>query len=58
MIKKSVINKCREVNRSIKQMIKSISSESQRDIINSEHMYEEVNYVNNSFTYIENSSYS
>ena len=55
---KSVITKWREVNRSINQMIKSSSSESGHDITNSEHMYEEENYVNDSFTNIENSSYN
>ena len=55
---KSVITKCREVNRSINQMIRSHSSESEHDIINNEHMYEEENYVNDSFTNIENSSYN
>ena len=55
---KSVITKWREVNRSINQTIKSSSSESEHDIMNIEHMHEEENYVNDSFTNIENSSYS
>ena len=46
---KSVITKCREVNRSINQMIKSSSNESEHDIINSQHMYKEENYMNDSF---------
>ena len=57
---KSVITKWREVNRSINQMIKSSSSESEHDIMNNEHMHENennVNDVNDSFTNIENSSY-
>ena len=55
---KSVITKWREVNRSINQTIKSSSSESEHDIMNIEHMHEEENYLNDSFTNIENSSYS
>ena len=55
---KSATTKWREVNRSINQMIQSSSSESEHDIINSEHMYEEENYVNDSFTNKENSSYN
>ena len=58
---KSVITKWREVNRSINQMIKSSSSESEHDIMNTEHMHENennVNDVNDSFTHIENSSYN
>ena len=55
---KSVITKWREVNRSINQMIKSSSSESEHDIMNIEHRHEEENYVNDSFTNIENSSYN
>ena len=55
---KSVITKWREVNRSINQMIKSSNSASEHDLINSEHMYEEENYVNDSFTNIEKSSYN
>ena len=55
---KSVITKWREVNRSINQMIKRSSSENEHDITNSEHMYEEENYVNDSFTNIENISYN
>ena len=55
---KSVINKWRQVNRSINQTIKSSSSESEHDIMNIEHMHEEENYLNDSFTNIENSSYS
>ena len=57
---KSVIAKWREVNRSINQMIKSSSSESEHDIMNTEYMHENennVNDVNDSFTNIENSSY-
>ena len=53
-----IITKWREVNRTINQMIKSSSNEGEHDIINSEHMYEEENYVNDSFTNIENSSYN
>ena len=58
---KSVITKWREVNRSINQMIKSSSSESEHDIMNTEHMHEnenDVNDVNDSFTNIENTSYN
>ena len=55
---KSVITKWREVNRSINQTIKSSRSESEHDIMNIEHMHEEENYLNDSFTNIENSSYS
>ena len=55
---KSVITKWREVKRSINQTIKSSSSESEHDIMNIEHMHEEENYLNDSFTNIENSSYS
>ena len=55
---KSVITKWREVNRSINQMIKSSSSESEHDIMNTEHMREDENDVNDSFTNIENSSYN
>ena len=56
---KSVITKWREVNRSINQMIKSSSSESEHDIMNNEHMHENnVNDVNDSSTHIENSSYN
>ena len=55
---KSVITKWREDNRSINQTIKSSSSESEHDIMNIEHMHEEENYLNDSFTNIENSSYS
>ena len=55
---KSVITKWREVNRSINQTIKSSSSESEHGIMNIEHMHEEENYLNDSFTNIENSSYS
>ena len=39
-------------------MIKSSSSESEHYIMNIEHMHEEENYVNDSFTNTENSSYS
>ena len=53
---KSVINKWREVNRSINQMIKTSSSESEHDIMNPEHVHENENDVNDSFTNIENSS--
>ena len=53
---KSVITKWREVNRSINQTIKSSSSESEHDIMNIEHMHEEENYLNDSFTNIENST--
>ena len=38
---KSVITKWREVNRSISQMIKSSSSESEQGIMNIEQMHEE-----------------
>ena len=38
---KSVIAKWREVNRSIRQMIKSSSSESEQGITNIEQMHEE-----------------
>ena len=55
---KSVITKWREVNRSINQMIKSSSSESEHDITNTEHMREDENDVNDSFINIENSSYN
>ena len=55
---KSVITKWREVNRSINQMTKSSSSESEHDIMNIEHMHENENDVNDSFTNIENSSYN
>ena len=58
---KSVINKWREVNRSFNQMIKSSSSQSEHDIMNTEHMHEnenDVNDVNDSFTNIENTSYN
>ena len=55
---KSVITKWREVNRSISQMIKSSSSESEQGIMNIEQMHEEENYVNDSFSNIENSSYN
>ena len=53
---KSVITKWRE-DRSINQMIKSSSSESEHGIMNIKHMHEEENYyVNDSFTHTENSS--
>ena len=55
---KSLITKWKKVNRSINQMIKGSSNESEHDIINSDHMYEEENYLNYSFTNIENSSYN
>ena len=55
---KSVITKWRE-DRSINQMIKSSSSESEHGIMNIKHMHEEENYyVNDSFTHTENSSYN
>ena len=54
---KSVVTKWREY-RSINQMIKSSSSESEHGIMNIEHMHEEENYVNDSFTHTENSSYN
>ena len=43
---KPVITKWREVNRSINQMIKSSSSESEHDIMNTEHMHKNENDVN------------
>ena len=43
---KSVIAKWREVNRSINQMIKSSSSESEHDIMNTEHMHKNENDMN------------
>ena len=55
---KSLITKWRKVNRSINQMIKGSSNESEYNIINTDHMYEEENYLNYSFTNIENSSYN
>ena len=58
---KSVITKWREVNRSINQMIKRCSSQSEHGIMNTEHMHENenvVNDVNDSFTNIENTSYN
>ena len=55
---KSLITKWRKVNRSINQMIKGSSNESEYNIINTDHMYEEENYLNYSFTNIENSNYN